>query len=114
MLGSASRSDHAYLRGTSGQAVFDAMNHRLSAMRIDGSAGFACPQFSKLKLVDAELSQPEEDVKLRLGNDAAWTKLRGWNGYISEVVIFPQALSSDLLRAAEEELAHHFAITLRH
>ncbi len=113
VLASAAASDHAYLRGAAGQSFFDAMNHRLDAMHIDGAPGFAFAPFSKLKLVDAELSQPAEAETLRLGNDAGWVNLRGWNGYISEVVIFPQALASDRLRAAQEALAHHFAITLR-
>jgi hypothetical protein len=113
VLASASQGDHAYLRGASGQAVFDAMNHRLQSLHVDGAPGFACPQFAKLKLVDAELSQPAGAETLRLGNDAGWVKLRGWNGCISEVVIFPQALSGERLRAAQEALAHHFALSLR-
>jgi len=114
VLASASKSNHGYLRGASGQAAFDAMDHRVGAMHVDSTLGFAWPQSSKLKLVDAELSQPEEAVTLRLGNDAGWVDLRGWNGYVSEVVIFPQVLPPDRLRAAQEALARHFAITLHY
>lgn len=112
VLASASQGDHAFLRGTSGQSVLDAMNHRLQEMHVDGAAGSAFTPFSKLKLVDAELGQPAASETLRLGNDAGWVKLRGWNGSISEVVIFPLALSNERLRAAEEALARHFSITL--
>jgi len=113
VLASAAQGDHAFLRGASGQPILDAMNHRVKTMHIDGALGVAFPPFAKLKVVDAELSQPAESETLRLGNDEGWVKLRGWNGAISEVVIFPQALPSDRLRAAEEALARHFSITLR-
>jgi hypothetical protein len=114
VLASAGQGDHAFLRGTYGAAAFDAMNHRVKAMHIDGAPGFDCTQFAKLKLVEAELGQPVEAVTLRLANDSVFEKLRGWNGYISEVVVFPQALSSERLRTAEEALAHHFSIALHH
>ena len=112
VLALAGTGDHAFLRGTSGSDRFDAMAGKVADLRIDGVPGFACPQFTRLKVVDALLAQAADAAPLRLGNDAGWTALRGWNGFVSELVIFTAALQSARRRAAEEALARHFAITM--
>jgi hypothetical protein len=45
------------------------------------------------KVVTADLPEIIPDESLRLGNDRYQTNLRGWDGFVAEVIVFPRPLA---------------------
>lgn len=109
VLASSRVYDRTYFRGRVAHASFDAGGATPSAFFIDGIPTADSAPIDQGKVVTAEPLQPLVDEMLRMGNDQATTQVRGWNGLIAGLLVFPAALTPDqrqhLARSLREGLS---------
>lgn len=92
LLASNAVYDRRYFRGEINHTTFDAVGSTPSVFWINGKRSTDGAPLDDAKVVTADLPQAIADETLRLGNDRYQTHIRGWDGYVAEVVVFPKPL----------------------
>lgn len=99
VVASSSVFDRRYFRGKIDYTTFDTAGDMKRVFHVNGQRSNDGDPLDRGKVVTMELQKPIANESLRLGNDCYQTNLRGWNGYISEVIIFPTTLPSGSFQA---------------
>lgn len=93
LLGSHVVYDRRYFRGEINHTTFDAVGSTPSVFYVNGQRSADSAPLDNGKVVTADLPEIIPDEALRLGNDRYQTNLRGWDGFVAEVIVFPRPLA---------------------
>lgn len=93
LLASSVVYDRRYFRGEINHTTFDAVGSTPSVFWVNGTRSADSAPLDGGKVVTADLPQAITDEALRLGNDTYQTHVRGWGGYVAELVVFPKPLA---------------------
>ena len=109
VLASSTTYDRRYFRGEIDHTTFDAVGREPSTFYVNGARTNDGAPLDDGKVVTADLPRAIANETLRLGNDRVQTDLRGWGGFVAEVVVFPRPLARGerqaLTRAGQAWLA---------